>query len=95
MWNRRIFAVYGFEIRKYSFVLADGANTGTDSILCLRIQAKGAGFAFYKGVVVVLMYLVMFCPLWVGGLLLVRWLIKTSAARPTRPVPPPPPPMQV
>lgn len=59
-------------------------------------QAKGAGFAFYRAVVVVIMWLVMFCPVWLGGLLLVRWVVKAVAPKPSSAsASPPPPPVQL
>lgn len=58
-------------------------------------QAKGAGFGFYRGVVVVLMWAIVFCPLWLGGLLLLRWLLKVGALKPAPTSSPPPPPIQL
>ena len=54
-------------------------------------QAKGAGFAFYRALVVVVMWLVVFCPVWIAGLLVLRWVVKAAAAKPKTPAPPPPP----
>jgi hypothetical protein len=50
--------------------------------------AEGAGFAFYRMLVVVAMWLVVFCPVWLGGLLLVRWMVKSAGPRAVPPVPP-------
>jgi len=49
-------------------------------------NAEGAGFGFYRGLVVVTMWLVVFCPVWIAALFVVRWLVKAAAPKPAPPV---------